>query len=124
MAKQTNTPVDSSVTELDDTPAVAAKTDAAADADADVVVRADGVPAGFSGKRRYITLHPSEGEAGKQPVNFGINGFVITIKRNEKVAVLEEFVQHILDCKTDLVDTNGTVAGSQPRFSFTDHGEA
>ena len=118
----TKTDSDSSVVDLEDpivdTAAVAAEA-AEAPAVPDAVVRTSGLPAGFSGKRVKIVLHPSDGELGKLPAEFGINGYVIQIHRNTEVAIPEEFVQAIRDCSVDVVDQNGRIAGSQPRFNIS-----
>lgn len=118
MARNNQTPdASSDVTEIDETaPKTTTAGETAAQAGADVA------PA-VAGKRRWVTIHPGEGELGKFPVDLGINGYVIQIKRNEKVAIPEAFVQLMRDCAVELVNTKGEVEGRTPRFAFTDHGE-
>jgi hypothetical protein len=111
----------STVTSIDDevtTPVVADS------APVEAVAAPTGLPAGFSGRRKNIILHASDGELGKLPQVFGINGFVIEIQRNVKVAVPEEFVTAIQEMSSDVVDSKGNLVGTQPRFNISEYGFA
>ena len=123
MARTTNQTPD--VTELDDTPvaaAPAAETKAAPTADYRVV--SGGLPPEFSGKRRLVTINMGEGDVGKLPVKMGINGYVILVKRNEKVAIPEEFLHLMQECTQGVILENGQRGGQSPRYTYSDFGPA
>lgn len=82
------------------------------------------LPPEFSGKRRIVTLSAGHDELGKLPWQFGINGFVIEIKRNERVSIPEEFVQTIRERSQQVYDSQGMPAGEMPRFNLIDYGPA
>lgn len=122
MAK-TRTEDTSSIADLDD---VSTDTVVQAETAAAPVEQAGatGLPEGFSGKRRRITLHPGDGELGRAAQPFSINGYAILISRSVEVSVPEEFVAAIRNMTTAVVDDKGNPAGEQPRFNITDHGPA
>ncbi|MBK9497314.1 MAG: hypothetical protein IPO08_22900 [Xanthomonadales bacterium] len=119
MTRNTKTQDTSTISDIDD---AATDSGAVAASAPEAPAVATGLPSEFSGKRRYITLHPGDGELGRAAQPFGINGYVILINRSVKVAVPEEFVAHIQNLTTAVVDEKGNPAGEQPRFNITDHG--
>lgn len=54
----------------------------------------------LSGKRRTITIHPTEGDAGSDAVAVGVNGYMYQIPRGMPVSIPIEVLDILKNAKT------------------------
>ncbi len=87
---------DSKITTLDntDTPIVATATPAEA-----VAIQAANHDSAMSGKKRVITIHPSEADGGNDAVFLQLNGYAYQIPRGIPVLVPEEVIEVLNNAK-------------------------
>lgn len=114
---------DTSITDLEDLVTTTAAAEVEDDATSPTVL-SGGLPPEFSGKRRKVSISFGEGELGKLAVTLGINGYVVRIKRGEKVAIPEEFIGLLKETQEGVIMADGTRGGETPRFNFIDYGPA
>lgn len=108
---------DSKITTLDDesTPVVAAAETAA------VVVAANHDSA-LSGRKRTLTIHPSEADGGNDAVFLQINGYGYQIPRGKPVEVPEEVIEVLNNAKQTFMSFGqggGITERTAHRFAFS-----
>ncbi len=86
-----------------------------------VEVKAKTTGNGLSGQKVDITIHNGEGDAGKLPVDVGINGYTWRIKRGIRVTVPREVVGALQNAVQDSYDSSGVTRTPVPRFPMTVH---
>ena len=115
---------DSTVTTLDDTskesankPAKGATRQASVE-DTAIDIEA---PSNLSGKKKTLTVHPSEGDGGRDAVNVSLNGYMYQIPRGKPVRVPVE----VLEVLENAVVTKYKQEGKEqieydvPRFAYS-----
>ena len=115
---------DSTVSTLDDsaqTTAAKPKGAARAAAQAEPATEID-APIGLSGKKKTVTIHPSEGDGGRDAVNIGLNGFMYQVPRGKPVKVPVEVLEVLKNAVTTKYRTEGkeTVEYDVPRYAFSE----
>lgn len=86
------------------------------------VVKGANADAQLSGKRRTITIHPTEGEGGSDAVFLSINGYAYQIPRGEPQSVPEEVVEVIKNAKTTVMtfgEGGKVVSREAQRYAFS-----
>lgn len=116
---------DSSVTTLDDGNGATGEAPAAAKAAKESATKGannKGVSAkeaGIGNKRKTITIHPGEGETGRDDVDVFVNGYGFKIKRGKPVEVPEEVIEVLKNAVITRYENGEAV--ELPRFAFTVH---
>lgn len=77
----------------------------------------------FSGRYVFITIHKGNSKEDQTPVQLGVEGRVLQIKRGEKVSIPFEHFECLASRTAPNANDSGEVVGDYPRFSFTFHGE-
>lgn len=95
---------DTSITTLDDAPKAAVA--------APVAVVLSGADEGdqLSGTRVVLTIHPGEGENGRDPVFVGLNGTHYQVPRGVPVNVPSELIEILDNAKPMVYENNGGTA--------------
>jgi hypothetical protein len=104
---------ESSVTTIDDAPKHV-------DIPAAVVLRGSDEGDNLSGERVELTIHPGEGENGRDPVFIGLNGTGYQIPRGIPVNVPAELVGILNDAKPLIYEAAGAAVRAREvqRFSY------
>ena len=116
---------DSTVTTLDDTSKEAANKPqrgrAAAAPETPIDIDA---PSNLSGKKKLLTIHPSDGDGGRDAVNVSLNGFMYQIPRGRPMRVPVEVVEVLDNAVTTKYKTEGkeTIEYDVPRFAYSVQG--
>jgi hypothetical protein len=75
----------------------------------------------LSGKRRTITINPTEGDGGHDAVFVSLNGYAYQIPRGEPQSVPEELVEILKNAKSTIYQStkDGVIERTVQRYSFT-----
>mgnify|MGYP000479304397 CR=1 FL=1 len=75
--------------------------------------------AGITGSRKSITIFTGEGDAGREDVFVGVNGFSFKIKRGKPVEVPVEVVEVLNNAVTTKYENGEAI--HIPRYAFAVH---
>lgn len=96
---------DSKVTTLDDAAALAdgAVTSKTAPKSAAKAVKGENHDSALTGKKRVVTIHPTNDEGGSDAVFLALNGYAYQIPRGIPVEVPEEVLQILKNAKMEIM---------------------
>jgi hypothetical protein len=117
---------DSKVTTLDDAAALAddavTTTRASAPKAAAKAVKGANHDAALTGKKRVVTIHPTNDEGGSDAVFLSLNGYAYQIPRGTPVEVPEEVVQILKNAKMEIMSfgkDGEVIVRETQRFPFS-----
>lgn len=112
----------SQVTTIDDSHPITAA--AQIEESAVLTPTASGVDVQLSGKKKVITIHPTEGDGGSDAVFLQINGYGYQVPRGKPVEVPVELVEILENAKQTTMsrDNKGAlIERTTPRFAYSVH---
>lgn len=115
---------DTTVSSIDDTPAIAPAQAAAKSGGAKRQPKVDGYDIALSGKKKTITIHISDAEGGQDAVFIGLNGYSYQVPRGVPVEVPEELAKILENAKTSTFHPNKEgelIERVHNRFAYSVH---